>query len=421
MRFGLHDSSVDAWWIFDQNGVVTLSSLKKNVQPDLSQIEVSSGIEDIKLKVSYGSLFSPFRQQASSQVTATAKFSNAQNDLSAIQVVISLNDVRAKIFSSAKLLFIFFLCSSTTIFLFGWWLIWRNILKPIDGLTVAIIEVENGNYEQTVQVTGPREIGALAGTFNRMTKVLKGNRAAIAEHIISLEKVNGELQEVRNELVHSERMSSVGNLAAGMAHEIGNPLAAIIGYLDLMGKTSKELETRELVDRVTLEAERIDQLVRDLLDYSGSQADLEEIVDPLSVVRGSFALVQNQGFLGCCQFLDLGPKQLPLVRLIPHRLQQVVVNLILNAVDASPDGGRLTLEAGFRDGRVWFSVADEGEGLSSEAAKNIFDPFYTTKASGRGLGLSVSYRIIKEAGGRIAVKSGPGIGSTFTVVLPQTE
>jgi len=334
-----------------------------------------------------------------------------------------LDDVVLRVRSSLKILFVYVLLYGTVLFLFGLYLLNRNVVRPIGALMATTRQVAAGDLDQRVDEQGPREITSLARTFNAMVCALRESRRRTDDHIRSLQQTNEELQQTRDELVRSEKMASVGHLAAGMAHEIGNPLAAVVGYLELLKADLPAGRQRQIAEYAADEIERIDRLVRELLDYARPGKEQIECFDPLLVVKEALDLLDHQGVFAGVRLADELPLQLPKVTMIRHRLLQVFVNLLVNARDALVEGGAIRLAAGENAGSVWLSVADDGVGIAEEDLPHIFDPFYTTKApgKGRGLGLAVCYRVVEEAGGTIEVQSEAGRGTAFTVRLKKED
>jgi signal transduction histidine kinase len=169
---------------------------------------------------------------------------------------------------------------------------------------------------------------------------------------------------------------------------------------------------------------RIDTLVRELLDYAAPSRSASELLDPLSVLNEARQIVGHQGLLASHSVeASRLPERLPEVRVVRHKLLQVFVNLLLNALDASGKEGQLTFAGGSSGSEVWLSIADQGSGIPGAVLDQIFEPFFSTKppGKGRGLGLSVCQRVVEEAGGRIEVRSEVGQGSEFTIYLPKAE
>ncbi len=207
-----------------------------------------------------------------------------------------------------------------------------------------------------------------------------------------------------------------------MAHEIGNPLGAALGYLDLL-KGSLAPNQRELTERTLAELGRIDRLVKDLLDYAAPGRELPENLDAAEIAREAVHLLTQQGALEGMQLRDDLPERLFPVTMTRHKLLQVFVNLLINARDATAPGGTIRLSGGEQGGEIRIAVEDDGAGIAPELLPHIFDPFFTTKdpGKGRGLGLSVCHRIIEEAGGRMTVRSEPNRGTTLYLHLEKAE
>jgi signal transduction histidine kinase len=303
---------------------------------------------------------------------------------------------------------------------FGILVLNRNVVGPVRRLRTATAGVAAGDLTPIDMTPGPGEINDLAEDFNSMIAALQASRAEATAHIASLEAANLALQQARDEVVRAEKMASVGQLAAGMAHEIGNPLSAVIGYLNLLKDESTDPAQGDLLERSLIETGRIDRLVRELLDYASPIRSTGEPFDPLATLREVVTLLANQGVFDEVRFVDRAPECLDLIRMDRGRFQQVCVNLLLNARDAMPGGGEVIFTAARRGDVVALNIADSGGGIVPEHLPKIFEPFFTTKdpGKGRGLGLAVCQRLISEAGGRIEVQSTPGEGSTFTMQLP---
>lgn len=412
--------TLESWFLFDRN--LTLLAAHETTgheQPartELSRVRYAS--EPI-VRVQYSPEWFPFGESPESFSVVTVPLSNRGEFAGALQARFSLNDVRKKVLATYKLIFLCVSLYGAILVLFGIYLLNRTVVRPIRRLHQGTRQVAAGDLEQPLPVEGPREIADLADSFNVMMAALKESRSQTEASIVSLQKANEDLKRTRDELVRSEKMASVGHLAAGMAHEIGNPLGAVVGYLELLRSELSSGREKEILERSLAEAQRIDHLVRDLLDYAVPGSVQPELLDPVTVLAEARDLLSHQGVLADLRLVDHLPSFLPDVVVARHKLLQVFVNLILNARDASPQGGSIRLEGGADEHEIWLSVADEGAGMSPDVMPHIFDPFYTTKApnKGKGLGLSVCYRVIEEAGGRIEVRSEPKAGSTFTIRL----
>jgi len=337
-----------------------------------------------------------------------------------LQLRFSLESLVTQVHRAQRLVLIYVLLYGAVLSVFGIYVLNRNVVEPVRRLRIATAGVAAGDLAPIDAARGPGEIRELADDFNSMIAALQASRAETAAHINSLEEANRALQQARDEVVRAEKLASVGHLAAGMAHEIGNPLAAVIGYLNLLKSELADPAQHDLAERSLLEAGRIDRLVRDLLDYAAPAAAANEAFDPVAAVRDAVALLVNQGALEGVRVIDRAPDQLAAVHMDRSRFVQVCVNLLLNARDAMPAGGEIILAAAQHGKELMLSLADSGAGIPAEGLQRIFEPFYTTKdpGKGRGLGLAVCQRLISEAGGRIEVQSTAGKGSTFSIYLP---
>ena len=218
-------------------------------------------------------------------------------------------------------------------------------------------------------------------------------------------------------------MASVGLLAAGTAHEIGTPLASVMGYAEIL---SQELENNpvqtDYLARIMDSCGRIDRIVKGLLEYARPKQAVCEEVNLLQLVRQTVELLQHQGMFKGVQGAVTSEGQIFNLMLDPHQLQQVLINLLINASDAMPNGGslRLVVRQEPEKNMQLLEVCDTGSGIAPQNLGKLFDPFFTTKDPGKGtgLGLAISARIIESFGGKITVQSSLGKGSCFVIHLP---
>lgn len=347
--------------------------------------------------------------------------------------------------------------------LFGRWLIHQRILRPLDRLVAGVEALADSRSDSPLDVGDTRELSRVAESVNVMAVRLIANQEQLAANVRSLEDTNRQLTDARNELIRAERMASVGRLAAGIAHEVGNPLGAIMGYLDLV-KRGEEGRRRQLIEDAQEEARRIDRIVHGLLDFARPREVKGQRTDVSDVVRRTVELVGSQGKLDDVELTIDVAEGLPPVQADQYRLQQVVVNLLLNAVDAMEGSAERRLSVGTRaeDVRpprrmpikrkddppgidyshrrrfhqrptlvrserifpghraVSIEVEDTGSGIPSNLLDQVFEPFVTTKPPGKGtgLGLAVAARLIDAMGGTITVQSREGEGTRFRILLP---
>ncbi len=336
------------------------------------------------------------------------------------QARFSLADVRLQILAAYRLTLLYILLYGTVLVGFGVLLLSLNVVQPIRRLRQATQAIAEGDLETQLPIAGPREISDLSGAFNTMADALRVSRGETEAHINQLSQANDDLKRTQEELIRSAKMASVGHLAAGMAHEIGNPLGAVVGYLELLKSRCDDSDQRDLLVRSLEELGRVDHLVRDLLDYAAPAEEQTELVEPGKVLEEALGMLIHQGAFGFRTVRKDWPDRLPPVRMVRHKLVQVLVNLLLNARDATAEEGTVQLSAALEGSEVVIRVADNGSGISGEVQRQLFDPFFTTKApgKGRGLGLAVALRIVEEAGGKLLVESTAGSGSVFILRLP---
>jgi two-component system NtrC family sensor kinase len=228
-------------------------------------------------------------------------------------------------------------------------------------------------------------------------------------------------ERMEEQMSQTEKLTSLGLLAAGVAHEVNTPLAVISNYIQMLAKQMPEGDPRQsIIDKIVKQTFRASEIVNNLLNFSRTGAGEAVDIDLNRVVEETLSLVSHPLKTSHIQVVKHLGETLPAVRGSANKLQQVFLNLFLNARDAMPGGGLLEVRTGAHNGSVEIEVVDTGAGIPREHIHRIFDPFFTTKASGRGtgLGLSVSYGIIKEHSGKIDVRSTPGKGTSFHVEFP---
>jgi PAS domain S-box-containing protein len=230
-----------------------------------------------------------------------------------------------------------------------------------------------------------------------------------------------EQKMLEQQLVQSQKMESIGTLAAGVAHEVGNPLTSISSLVQVIQRTTSDQFAKEKLELVKNQVNRISRTIRDLVDFSRPSTHTSRSVEVNHVVRDALNIVKYGKKVQDISFVEEMAENLPQVMIVPDQLTQVFINILINAVDAL-DGkpGSIRITTGRRDGGIEVTIVDTGKGIAVKDREKIFEPFFTTKdvGKGSGLGLWVSYGIIKNFGGDIIVESNPGAGSTFRVFLP---
>ncbi len=234
-----------------------------------------------------------------------------------------------------------------------------------------------------------------------------------------LRRVYRELQDSFEQIKRADRLSAIGQLAAGLAHEIRNPLASIEGAVDILERNRGTPERRaEFLSIIKKETRRLNRLLSALLDFARPRPPRVRPVHAGELFDQVLALVAHTGEREGIRFRVEAAAGLPPVEADPEQLQQVVINLVLNSIQAMPEGGTITLGAAVDGDRFLIRVTDEGRGIPESELDKIFDPFYTTKPNGTGLGLAVVHQIVEQHGGTIRAARNPGRGMTFTILLP---
>ncbi|WP_243324507.1 ATP-binding protein [Geothrix sp. SG200] len=346
-------------------------------------------------------LINPIPNEPSCSTAACHAHSAKQSLLGVLDVNVSLAEVDRQISRSRMLMGL----SATVAILAGGLILWllnrSLVVKPVAALVAGTRRVGEGDLGTTIPVSGNHELGELAGAFNTMSQ---------------------RLAETQRQLAQADKLASVGRLAAGVAHEINNPLTGVLSYASLLRKRlDGDKESCDDLDVIVRETVRCRGIIRGLLDFARPTPPARKPMDLNEVVRRAVSVVMTQLSLNQVDLsLDLAP-QLPVVHADANQIQQVAVNLLLNAGDAiNGDGGiiKLTTRAG-SEGSVEMLVQDNGRGIPPEDLPRIFEPFYTTKGShGTGLGLAVSWGIVEAHGGTLEVHSGPGQGTCFTLRIP---
>ncbi len=261
-------------------------------------------------------------------------------------------------------------------------------------------------------------VGAVTGILSDRER----KRAEELRHTAAqLERVNRELQASFEQIKRADRLSAIGQLSAGLAHEIRNPLASIEGAAGILGQDSAGPEMRqEFLGIIRKECRRLNRLLTDLLDFARPRKPEWREVDVERVLDNVIGLVAHSAEKNNIRLRKDVPAKLPPLVSDQEQLTQVILNLTINATQAMPEGGEILLAARRRDGGLLIQVRDQGTGISEEDLDKIFDPFFTTKDYGTGLGLSVAHQIVTQQGGKITAERNPDRGMTFSLLFPES-
>ena len=285
------------------------------------------------------------------------------------------------------------------------------VLKPIGRIIAMSHRVVDGDLTARVEIDPPGEMGELC-------RAVDGMAEAVCQREEQLK------QATRRQITQSEKLASIGRLASGIAHEINNPLTSILTFAHLLReKEPIDKQDTEDLDLIIHETKRAADIVQGLLDFARERPAVKEPLSLNDVVQRTIRLIRNQKLFRGVAIEEQLSSDLPTVNGDTNRLQQVVLNLCLNAREAMEDGGTIHIKTHTKQGEVILEVRDTGHGIKSEDLEQIFEPFFSTKpvGQGTGLGLSVTYGIVDQHGGRIEVDSEEGTGTTFTVLLPPLQ
>ena len=288
----------------------------------------------------------------------------------------------------------------------------ERISVPLGKLVSASKEIINGNLNVRLKINSGDELGKLAQTFNQMASALQERDEKLKEF-------------TKKKIMESERLALIGQLSANVAHELNNPLQEIVTYSHLLleDMSSDQDETcRGNLEKIAIQANRCRDIIRGLLDFSRQRKPDKTLCDVNDVLRNCASLLEKQALFHNIEIKYDLDASLPKAVIDPSQIERVFINLIVNAAEAMEGKGKLALSTRFdpTDNFVELEFADTGPGIAKENLEKIFDPFFTTKDTGHGvgLGLAISYGIIKEHNGTISVESEAGKGTIFTVRLP---
>ena len=340
------------------------------------------------------------------------------NVVGAVGLFSSLSDLRSTWLRMEWTILIFLALDTVVTVVFGSYILSRRLVTPLKEMVHRFEDLAAGKYQVgRLDVEGRDEISRLQEAFELMAARLMQSQARLRANL-------EELTKAQDHLVRSEKMASVGRLAAGLAHELGNPLGSILGFTHLIkrGDLSEE-EQADFLERIESELTRMDGIIRSLLDFARFSPGQPRPVDLNQVALNALALAEVQKWASNLEVVTELRDGLPSAWGEANRLIQVALNLMSNAGQAMDGHGRLTVTTGVNGEEVFMKVADTGPGIAPEDVQHIFEPFFTRKEPGQGtgLGLSVSQSIVESFGGRIEVVSRVGQGAVFTVFLPVAQ
>lgn len=363
-----------------------------------------------------------------------------KEEIGKVKIVVSLSSFIRKANELKRTVILVIVAVVIVVIIFITLAVNKYIGIPIKNLISATQKISSGDLNYKINVSYEDELGELAVFFNKMTEDLKNSMDKVEEYSRTLEEKveerTKELKESQEKLVQTSKMAAVGQLAGGVAHEINNPMGVILGFSQSVVKMIKEDNPLYMpLKSIEREAVRCKKMITDLLTFSRKEKTHSEIVTINETVEETLSLVQAQTKVKNIKVVKEYGTGLPQIEVNKNQIQQVIMNLCNNAIDAMKDGGELTIKTQIADGsdktkNIIIKISDNGEGIPKDNLDKIFEPFFTTKQVGKGtgLGLSLCYEIIQKHNGTIEVESPTftevsagrevGKGTTFIIKLP---
>jgi two-component system NtrC family sensor kinase len=379
-------------------------------------------------------VITPIENQAACSNAECHAHPASQQILGVLDTNISLAKADAQLAESSWRMLAYTVLAMLAVAVLSWICVWRVVGEPLKALQAGTEQLAELQLGHQIEVHSNDELGALAGSFNSMSLQLRKANEEIVAWARTLEdrveQKTGELKRAHDQMLHAEKMASIGKMAAVVAHEINNPLSGILTYAKLLRKWLDRGETggkhreeaQQCLDLIASESRRCGDLVKNLLTFSRTAPMNPEPTDLNAVVDRLVRLVQHQLEMTGIQLQSDLAQDLPRVYCDPAQMEQVLLALVMNAIDAMPRGGNLWLRTRSRGkpAEVEIQVKDDGSGIPPEILTQIFEPFLTTKETGKGvgLGLAISHSIVERHHGHIEVQSEVGKGTTITVTLP---
>ncbi len=396
-----------------------------------AELAAAQGVESI---TTYGSIRHVFWQQPGYILIASPL--KEEGSAAAAAILLPLESLYGILRRTQHIFLIYILVNTAMLTVLGVYRLNQVTVKPIQRLVTRAEEYRESEDAFFLIEKEDNEFSKLSKSLNRMLMQISGDKEKLQASVSSLEKANLDLEKAQRELIRAEKLASVGRLSAGIAHEIGNPIGIIKGYLDLLKDPDLPVEEKdEFVRRTEAEVERVNAIIRQLLDFARPADHVQTIVHIHPLLSELKEICHFQPlFTGLKFTLDLGAQK-DQVMADGRQLRQVFLNLILNAADSfegldSPDENRIVIRTALDretapENKSWVEIqfTDNGAGIPEEALEYIFDPFYTTKDPGRGtgLGLSVSFAIIEGFGGTIQAFGNAMHGTTMRIRLPLAD
>lgn len=458
------ERDVEALFVTDKAGRVIASDDSNTIGTTIIDKDLKEAMNTSALLTHISESPHSFFRRITDDLTVSAPLFHRNEVIGAIRMRLSLADIQRVFSTSFRIIVFYIVFTSIIIVVFGSYLLSRAVVRPLQKLVGVTEAIGKGDFNQPVTTEGRDEVGQLSLAFNRMADRVSEHQRELRSKIESLERLNRDLKQSQKEVLAGEKLALVGKLSAGVAHEIGNPLSAVLGYINLLQKKQEQApEALDYLDRMEKELLRINKTIRGLLDFSRLETTEIREVDMRKVLDNSLSLVAHQGKFRTIKLTTFFDDELWPVEGEENQFQQVLLNLLLNASDVVADDGSITVLADrmtYSDGELracqsseelwnlgtmtyfglaeesiqWdeplpffdqqpvlrIVVADNGTGIAPEHLVKIFDPFFTTKEPGKGtgLGLAICTRIVESYGGVLSARSQEGVGTAFVILLP---
>jgi len=376
------------------------------------------------------------------KICAIFQFKNKRKRENYIYMERDLDELNLELFNIRKVILFIVLSTTVLIIILLNFLLQSTITGPIKNIIKDINEIENG-HKELLEGNYLKEFNYLINNFNKLLELTNKQNKELELKLIQVQHLNDLLSKYHEEMSKFEKLISIGELSAGVAHEIGNPLNNIVGYLTLMGEIIENYDDSELSDflkRVRQEADRIDHIVRGMLEFSRKEGKPDIIsVNLIKLIEKTIDLAELMMKEKKINVKYSYPEASLEANVDPNRFQQVLLNVLSNAIDSIENQGEITINVELiHDSKLYenellfqklevnskkfikLTIQDNGSGIDRRDLKHVFDPFFTTKESGKGtgLGLSVSLQLIKEMNGILNIESEKGKGSIVTIILP---
>jgi len=379
-------------------------------------------------------IITPIENQPSCSNAACHAHPEEQQILGVLDTNLSLAKADVQLAESSRRMIVYTACALILIAILSWFFVWEVVGRPVKALERGTERLAAGDLGYQIDVQSKDEIAELAHSFNAMSSQLKTEHNENVAWTRTLEQrvdqKTRELKRAHEHALHTEKMASIGKMAAMLAHEINNPLSGILTYAKLLRKwvdsedsgKSRRRDICDSLDLIASESRRCGDLVKNLLTFSRTTPMNLQPTNLNQVIDRSLRLIQHQLDLGGIQVQPELDPDLPPVLCDGAQIEQVLLALMMNALDAMPQGGNLwlTTKLSREDNQIRIIVRDDGCGIPPEILPRMFEPFLTTKETGRGvgLGLAISRSILERHNGGIEVQSEVGRGTTFNVTLP---